>query len=873
MLRAIHKNKSSVYTILCITFLVMQSCTSLDSFSVPKIVCNDPNLQPNLSVSELKAKALNVAYLMTDDNIVEAYVVSDDGGGNFYKSISLTSKDGSYGFSMLVNRENIHTFFETGRQVFIKTNGLSLTKKNDEVVLGILSSNEVDMIPNELVDTFLYRACQVVPEEDLVQPTKLSSLSNAYLNRLVEIDSVQFSALSSGLTYYDPNRNAGFGTNHEIEDEYGKRLIVRVSSFANFAKDTVPAGIAKIRGVLQKYGGKFQLIIRDKKDVQVYAKPALWGFSKTPISGTMRTIRHIRDSFLKGKTTITSPSYIEGLVTLSPNDADNTGSVFRVYMQDTSAGIAIYTSAMSRLKEGYKIRINLQNAQLKVAAKGLLQVESIYPSTHIQLLATDQALPTPKDVSLKQVLAGEYESELVAIQNVQFTQAPSLLSGSTYITDGDSKVLVYTSSYASFANSVTPSGNGTFVGIVSKFGNPQLLIRNTIFFSSFKKVLIRPSQTPILRTVKYVRDLAKGLPATDSKQIAEDILIKAWTISKRQSLHIMPTNAYLQDTQAGIFIKFTEAHRLDVGDEATIRLKGATLSKEQGQITLSNLSLSNIMEVKNSGDPNPKLIKLSDISNRQYQSMLVAIADVQFFADGTYVQSEKDTFWNIGTCDEQVPLVVKKESTFGNRQINQNKGKLIAIIGGFKSSAHLLIRDEADIQFSDIRSTCTKQQLMITELADPLNISNAPGTKFIELYNSGTTPVATTGWKLKHYATPTSTKFTTINIKDTTIAPQAFFIIANAPSYNTYSVNGNADQVHSGINFTGDEVVELWNGSDELIDVFGLKNPVPALPVFTDGYVRRKSSITTPNPIFTINEWEIISGGKNFPADYTPNVR
>jgi len=47
---------------------------------------------------------------------IEAYVTSSDEGGNFYKSISMVSTDGSTGFSMPVDNYNLYTEFEPGKK-------------------------------------------------------------------------------------------------------------------------------------------------------------------------------------------------------------------------------------------------------------------------------------------------------------------------------------------------------------------------------------------------------------------------------------------------------------------------------------------------------------------------------------------------------------------------------------------------------------------------------------------------------------------------------------------------------------------------------------------------------------------------------------
>ena len=69
--------------------------------------------------------------------------------------------------------------------------------------------------------------------------TKASSqsgwLSGNYLNTLVEVADVQFSAEAIGRHYYESSNDVGGGTNWNIEDKLGNKVYFRTSSFADFS--------------------------------------------------------------------------------------------------------------------------------------------------------------------------------------------------------------------------------------------------------------------------------------------------------------------------------------------------------------------------------------------------------------------------------------------------------------------------------------------------------------------------------------------------------------------------------------------------------------------------------------------------------------
>ncbi|MEN9980546.1 MAG: hypothetical protein RL542_333, partial [Bacteroidota bacterium] len=110
-------------------------------------------------------------------------------------------------------------------------------------------------------------------ESVLTKSITLSKLFNdAYLNTLVELSDVQFSSEAIGRHYYESSNDVGGGTNWYLEDKSGNKVYFRTSSFADFAKNTIPSGRGKIKGVLTKYNTDYQLMARSEKDLNLTDK-------------------------------------------------------------------------------------------------------------------------------------------------------------------------------------------------------------------------------------------------------------------------------------------------------------------------------------------------------------------------------------------------------------------------------------------------------------------------------------------------------------------------------------------------------------------------------------------------------------------------
>lgn len=265
--------KSVFYTFLATSFV---SCVNDDDYNVPALGCTETTLVKTKEVSQIPASATIAQY--TADEVIEAYVTTSDEEGNFFKSISFQTLDGTRAFSVPVDVTSTFINFEPGRKVMIKMQNLYTDIKDGGMRIGDIyldpsdGSVEVGRMSNALYLSALERSCTVVNEDDLVIETNLAALQNdAFLNKLVEIDNVQFSDAAITTTYYDETNDIGGATNHYLTDRFGTTVIFRTSSYAKFAGKDVSSKSGKVRGVLTKYGEDYQFVARYESDIMLTA--------------------------------------------------------------------------------------------------------------------------------------------------------------------------------------------------------------------------------------------------------------------------------------------------------------------------------------------------------------------------------------------------------------------------------------------------------------------------------------------------------------------------------------------------------------------------------------------------------------------------
>jgi hypothetical protein len=254
----------------------LSSCVNGDDYGVPDLSNECVTIAKTKEVSDVTniATATTVPYTTSETVVdyIEAYVTSSDEGGNFYKSISMMSLDGLKGFSMPVDNYNLYTEFEPGRKVTIKLDkNRYFNKQHGSTVIGSSYNGGVGRVSGVEYKNVILRSCTDVNENDIKKNLTIAAAKNdQYLNMLIEFDAVQFTDASLGKKYYDASLNSlGGATNHEISDQFGNKVILRVSEFATFASNTVPSQNGKIRGVMTKYNSDYQFMIRTLNDVNL----------------------------------------------------------------------------------------------------------------------------------------------------------------------------------------------------------------------------------------------------------------------------------------------------------------------------------------------------------------------------------------------------------------------------------------------------------------------------------------------------------------------------------------------------------------------------------------------------------------------------
>lgn len=276
--------------ILLLALVVVSSCVQDDDFETPDISISEPDIDPNELTSitsvagELSQAQDQGAPLDYDDDetiftyeetgdVLEAYVISTDEGGNFFEEIILQDalENPTMGIRLLVDVNPLFTRYEIGRKLYINLDGLSVGISNGVLTLGRIDGGRIGKISFAQEFDFIQRSAtkgDVVP-----MPATLDMLSNDMTNLYIQLEDVQF------------NRTQVLGANpltfasEDLDEFDGERLlescansstvIFSTSTFADFGGLQLPSQRGSMNVILTKdfFGEVFNVNVNTPEDI------------------------------------------------------------------------------------------------------------------------------------------------------------------------------------------------------------------------------------------------------------------------------------------------------------------------------------------------------------------------------------------------------------------------------------------------------------------------------------------------------------------------------------------------------------------------------------------------------------------------------
>ncbi len=362
---------------------------------------------------------------------------------------------------------------------------------------------------------------------------------------------------------------------------------------------------------------------------------------------------------------------VQGIVTVG----GELGSIR--YIQDETAGIAIYDAAglADEAVTGDEITITGQLSEFN----NLLQIvdEGIGDYSY-EILSSENELPAPMELSLEQALTEDYESQLVSIVDVIFTET-GIFSGNTNyeIDDGFTAGQIRVASATDIPGANIPEDVISIVGVVSQFMDTYQIMPRSLDDMGLEPVVV---VNPDLVTIAEARQA----------MIGELVTVEGTVLNGSELGNIR----YIQDETAGIAIYnpgiVSEAQRGDI-----VQVTGS-LSEFQNLMQIIDEGVSFEFEIMSSGNdlPDPVDVELGLEDKEAYESQLVSYSPANFSDSGAF---EGNTNYEVTNGTGSSQMRINNNSDLVGTNIPETVETAVGIMGQFQDTYQLLPRDKEDL--------------------------------------------------------------------------------------------------------------------------------------------------------------------------------
>ena len=273
--------KSFKYILIALICALFTACQDGDwdepSFKEPPFGNNSITEDNVIPIRELISRYPNV-FASTDQNVqitedikIRGRVTGNDLGGNLYKQFSL--QDESAAIIVAVNQNGLNGYLAEGQEIIVALKDLYIGGYRKQPEIG--APYNVNSIGRMSKDVWLQHFKIIGGMDnikpDAIQPVDFETIKGDYDNncgKLVILKNVHFKDANGSRTLVDGTTSGGNYVNQQLK-EYGTNVVVRTSTYADFAKMVMPTSGVNLTGIATRYNNTWQILIRKTSDIQV----------------------------------------------------------------------------------------------------------------------------------------------------------------------------------------------------------------------------------------------------------------------------------------------------------------------------------------------------------------------------------------------------------------------------------------------------------------------------------------------------------------------------------------------------------------------------------------------------------------------------
>ena len=269
--------KAIKYLSILVLSLIATSC--MNEFDEPQF--NEPPFGNNEigtathTIAELKARFASTIASgveeIKENIIIEGVVVANDESGNVYKQIIINDTTGA--IIIGINDVGLYAMTPKGQRVRIDCKGLHIGGYGKMAQIGALYNGKVGRMNKNVYPKHV----RLMDLPDPTQPEMIpDTIDSSYftdenmnaLAKYVRLEGVEITE-ADGTATWAPEELQNSSNVVERHIKMGKtNLVLRMSTYADFANEVMPDGKLNINGVMTRYNNYWQFVISNTTDIE-----------------------------------------------------------------------------------------------------------------------------------------------------------------------------------------------------------------------------------------------------------------------------------------------------------------------------------------------------------------------------------------------------------------------------------------------------------------------------------------------------------------------------------------------------------------------------------------------------------------------------
>lgn len=248
-----------------------------------------------ISIKELKAKTVdlipssqaNDTVRIKEDWQLKVCVTGNDIQGNIYNQIAVQDESGE-GLLICIQKGGLFGFLPVGQEILVNLKGLYIGIYGNNVQIGVPYTNTSGRTFPSRMNINVWNehfkilgaadASKVVPEKFDVSKLKDVAYVKSHRGKLMTLENVEMDKADGKLAWApEADKDAGNGVSRtvKINGKAQSLMVVRSSTYADFAAKAMPTGKVNLTGIFtvyatnpSKYGYTWQILLRSDSDIE-----------------------------------------------------------------------------------------------------------------------------------------------------------------------------------------------------------------------------------------------------------------------------------------------------------------------------------------------------------------------------------------------------------------------------------------------------------------------------------------------------------------------------------------------------------------------------------------------------------------------------